>query len=287
MEHRSDDVHPMESIGSALRSAREKLNISLKTVAHETRISLRHLENIDADRFGDLPGGMYNRAFLKAYCDYLGLPHQKYLQQYLESTSRQIEKTAKPAARTDMKAVRQTRGIGPVISWSVLLVVSIGGIYLSRDGISRLFSPYFSRPRADSISIPPDTSADLQGSQNPESSTVPPPAESVPPDQTDPPTETGQNESDEPLRMDLEVVEQCWVSVTSDGTRVMVKIMEPGDEQTFRAEERFYVILGNAGGVRIRLNGKPARALGASGEVTRVLITLQNLEDLLMTDTAP
>jgi hypothetical protein len=71
------------------------------------------------------------------------------------------------------------------------------------------------------------------------------------------------------------------VSVNSDGTRVLVRLLEPGAHQTFDADDRFYIVLGNAGGVRLRINGKPARPLGKPGEVVRVLITTQNISDFL------
>src|SRR4029450_5101715 len=39
------------------------------------------------------------------------------------------------------------------------------------------------------------------------------------------------------LKLEFEVVQQCWVSVSRDGNRVLVKMLEPGDDLSFEAEE--------------------------------------------------
>lgn len=83
------------------------------------------------------------------------------------------------------------------------------------------------------------------------------------------------------IRLEFEVLQECWVSVNRDGSRVLVKILEPGDDQSFSATEQFYLVLGNAGGVRLKINGKQVKPLGKRGEVVRVLINGQNIKDLV------
>jgi cytoskeleton protein RodZ len=87
--------------------------------------------------------------------------------------------------------------------------------------------------------------------------------------------------------LNLQITQRCWVSVTSDGNRVLVKLLEPGDAQTFDALESLYLILGNAGGVRASINGKPAKPFGKDGEVVRVSINVQNVNELLEQPKSP
>ena len=82
----------MESIALKLKTRRESLNISLAQVANDTRISLRHLESLENGSYYDLPGGMYNRAILRAYCDELGLDKDEILRCYEEEKSPREEK---------------------------------------------------------------------------------------------------------------------------------------------------------------------------------------------------
>ena len=72
----------MNPLNVDLRLAREQAKISLQQVADQTRITLRHLENLEEGRYDQLPGGMYNRAFLRAYCECLGLDSAKFLKRY-------------------------------------------------------------------------------------------------------------------------------------------------------------------------------------------------------------
>lgn len=71
------------------------------------------------------------------------------------------------------------------------------------------------------------------------------------------------------------------MSLDRDGNRILEKKLEPGDTRSFSATEKFYMVLGNAGGVRLKINGKPARPLGKSGAVVRVLINEQTIKDLV------
>ena len=68
----------MNSLASELKAARERRNVVLSQIAEETRIGLRHLESLEEGRYSDLPGGIYNRAFIKAYCEFLNLDAQDH-----------------------------------------------------------------------------------------------------------------------------------------------------------------------------------------------------------------
>ena len=57
--------------------------------------------------------------------------------------------------------------------------------------------------------------------------------------------------------------------------------MDPGDVQRLYATEQFFLILGNAGGVHLKINGKSAKPLGKPGEVVKILINEKNLHEYL------
>jgi cytoskeleton protein RodZ len=76
-------------------------------------------------------------------------------------------------------------------------------------------------------------------------------------------------------------VQRCWMSLTSDGNRVVSRTLQAGESPIFDAKEQFVMVLGNAGGVRLKINGKPAKPLGAPGAVVKLLIDMQTIPDLL------
>lgn len=55
------------TLGQQLRRAREQRGVSLREISDQTRISMRHLEAIEADDYKHLPGGIFNRSFIKSY----------------------------------------------------------------------------------------------------------------------------------------------------------------------------------------------------------------------------
>ena len=57
--------------------------------------------------------------------------------------------------------------------------------------------------------------------------------------------------------------------------------MAPGEVQSISAYGQLTLIVGNAGGVHLKINGKRAKPLGKSGEVIKIHINEQNLQDFL------
>lgn len=62
-----------EGIGPQLRAAREAKGLSRDQLAAETRISSRHIENIEAGNFADLPGRTYAVGFSRTLAKSVGL----------------------------------------------------------------------------------------------------------------------------------------------------------------------------------------------------------------------
>jgi hypothetical protein len=74
--------------GSALRRHREERGISLKDVAARTKIGVRYLEYIEADRHALLPATVYLRGFLQEYSRATGLDPRRTTDSYLTRVRR-------------------------------------------------------------------------------------------------------------------------------------------------------------------------------------------------------
>jgi cytoskeletal protein RodZ len=74
------------------------------------------------------------------------------------------------------------------------------------------------------------------------------------------------------LTLDLEAMELSWVVVQVDGGSPHEALMRPGERIRWKAADRFTLTLGNAGGVRVELNGKPQGPFGPSGQVARDIV---------------
>ncbi len=256
-------------------------------MSDDTHITLRQLQSLEDGRYGDLPGGMYNRAFIRMYCTYLGLEPEGFVARYEEESAPRTEKTVKAKPRPEPVPVKSWH-VPQVLIWGIMLLASVVGVYFSHDWIAQVFSPYFAQAPAARIPLPPPTPATTPA-QPKEALTLQtaPPAANPPADQAQPAaaTEAAAPVPAEPpagtIRLSFEVVDPCWMSLTSDGTRVYSDTLQPGSTPFFDAKEQFEMVLGNAGGIKLKINGKPAKPLGAPGAVIKLLINAASIPELL------
>ena len=78
-----------ESIGEKLRLARETRGIALRDISEQTRISMRYLEAIESDDYRRLPGGIFNRSFIRAYAKFIGYDEQEAMDEYARTLREQ------------------------------------------------------------------------------------------------------------------------------------------------------------------------------------------------------
>ena len=73
----------MGEFGDKFRKEREKKGISLDDVSNVTKISSRMLQAIEEEHFEQLPGGVFNKGFIRAYAKHLGLNDEEAVTSYL------------------------------------------------------------------------------------------------------------------------------------------------------------------------------------------------------------
>lgn len=108
-----------------MRQAREERGISISEVAEQTRISPMYLELIENDDYRTLPGGIFNKGFVKSYAKYVGLDEQEALQDYAqvvaaEESDPEQSRTYRPEVLTD------DRTSGSMIPTVIFAVIILG-----------------------------------------------------------------------------------------------------------------------------------------------------------------
>lgn len=86
-EERAQASGGESSLGVLLRRAREAQHLSLRDISDHTRISRRYLEAIEADDYKNLPGGIFNRSFVKAFAKAVNFDETQAIRAY-ERTAR-------------------------------------------------------------------------------------------------------------------------------------------------------------------------------------------------------
>ena len=118
----------MLEFGSSFRKARESKNVSLDEIAVETRISSRFLTAIENEQFELLPGGIFNRGFIRTYAERLGLDTEEAITAY-EKLVQPIE--TEPAMPAEAVGRGRTTKIPVYIVAMVGLVILIAVYYVA------------------------------------------------------------------------------------------------------------------------------------------------------------
>jgi len=100
-----------------------------------------------------------------------------------------------------------------------------------------------------------------------------PVASPVAPPPTSPPASTPAPSVTKPavMRVDIKVTEPTWVSlIDADGKKLLVGLLVAGDVRTYQLTKTAVLRAGNAGGLTVRLDGKPLGPIGARGYVKEI-----------------
>lgn len=75
----------MAAFGEELRRAREARGLDLEAICATTKVPLRHIRNLEAGEFAELPGGVFRRGFVRSYLGAVGLEESIWMRRFDES----------------------------------------------------------------------------------------------------------------------------------------------------------------------------------------------------------
>jgi len=252
----------MASFGENLRRERELRGVSLREIAEGTKISVRFLQALEDDRIDVLPGGLFPKAFVRQYAGFLGLdPDRAAADFVLAQGEPQPELHPRPPA-----------------GWR--LPISPGALFLVAIAATAV-ALAFRRPAGEA-----ERRAQARATPTPAAAPAVLPGDRVyPPPAAEP--AAAASPSSEGLVLTLTAQQSCWVQVRADGETVLNRVLAEGESQTLEARGEIVLSVGNAGGLRVRVNDRPTVPLGRSGEVRKnIVITRQNLPSLVERDGA-
>jgi cytoskeletal protein RodZ len=226
------------SIGSILRSERLRQGKALDLIAAETKICSAILEAIENDQFDALPGGAYRRSFLRQYASAIGLDEEEtvaaFRRQYKDIP---VNLPSAPKPRT----LQHLRGAG----LALLAGLAVAGFYkVAKDSSPQYnYQPLKPPPRPARAPSKPATQS------------------------------LTENRASAPVRAVFTMTEPVWVSVSCDGKPTYTGVLSQTESRSFEASVSVTVLVGNAGGLTITLNGQPVGPIGAHGEIQLLELT--------------
>ncbi len=302
----------MESVGEFFRQVRETKGLTIDEVASKTRIRTDFVKALEDGNYAKLPDQVFARGFVRSYARSLGLDEEDAVHRFIQSAGafyekqdererlklRQVEEEQK--RRSNRKAVAIAIGIA-IVTLTMLLSREQSTVFrrgnADQTSTKRAVHP---AKEADSAkkqepatetskmteaplastqptgeihrsepSVEPAVTAKLELETPVTISTVSPGADGplggLSLDRTD-------SAQDGQLVLDLEATELSWVVVQIDNGSPQETLLRPGEKGHWKGQDQFILTLGNAGGVKAELNGKPQKPFGPSGKVARDIV---------------
>ena len=256
--------------GERLKRERELRGVSRDEICAATRIGTRFLEALENEQWGILPGGIFNRGFVRAVARFLGLDEDGLLAEYdlaLDKQNTQIE--AKPPVPQTPPRPRPGRSMW-LGTLCVIILLGIG--WLGWRGryktIGQATKQRNSEPSAVPAAARPERTTPNLSAENAATTTSAALATSASPSGT----------GSQGLQLKVEAGKETSVSVSADGSKVFEGSMIAGQSRTFTAQEAIDISAKDAGALLLELNGQTLAPLGPPGQPGNVTLTRSDLK---------
>ena len=237
----------MPALGEEFRSAREARGLTLSEVAEQIHIRSVYLNAIENEDWPAIGAPVYVRGFLRTYARFLGLDAEDAVARFNQSLPPERQAAPAPAA------IDTRPSTGPSI-WAIAgVLVAVGLVALVGYEWWQLAEGNNTSTMA--VSTPaPQPAGSGTGSLAPAANAFP--FASATPRPAVMPAH----------QIAIKITERSWLRVTVDGKTELEGILPAGTTRTFTGNVAD-IRVGNAGGVTVLVDGRPAVPLGKPGDV--------------------
>jgi cytoskeletal protein RodZ len=244
---------PVLTFGEELRRERLVREVSLEEISASTKISIRLLTALESSDVAKLPAPVFTRGFIRAYARHLGLDPEEKVNAYLADLAPEKEREG-GKRRSGSRFLRGRRAAASTIVVTVTAVLLLLGLIARPERRSASAAPIVQRRMAPSVSFK-------------NVAVSPGPAPVIQEQHAG-----AAADSSAAVSMELEFSQDSWTEVTTSGGQpIFSGLARRGTRQRFESQDGFRLTLGNAGGVKVTVDGRALEPLGGSGQVVRHL----------------
>jgi cytoskeleton protein RodZ len=286
----------MGAFGDRLRREREMRGITLDEITESTKISRRHLEALEGEHFNQLPGGVFNKGFVRAYARFLGIDEDQAVADYSAASNEQPEAENKFPLEIHDEPNRQlnprSSKLPLIFAVAALAGVLVGYGFWVKSKPHNSVSIESTRPPVNAATEPQPTDTNPQSgissTRNSTNDSVPAikqaPAQvaaaSQPAEQNShsAPAESAETPAARnAFLVQIVAKEDSWVSIVADGKSVMERVLAADKHKNVKAGKSLILRTGNAGGIEVSFNGRPLGALGNENEARTLTFNASGL----------
>lgn len=281
-------------IGGVLKERRLARGLDLERISSALKIKASYLKALEEEDFELFPADVYTIGYLRSYALYLGVSPEPLIEEFKALREKQVSEESVPSQSeskssqqpvkitSDQRAISESRIVTKLLKPHLLILIVI--FLIVGLIISSVFKTRTTRElrvkQAERIALPEPPPVIITSSDNTKSSS------DIPASQSQASQVIGQKESKvinpqapapspssdkEGYTIMITAQELTWLKVESE-EGVHDITMKPGDTVKYTSKKGFKLIIGNAGGIKLSLNGKDMGSPGKSGEVK--IITL-------------
>ena len=281
----------MESFGARLKREREQRKITLDEIAVSTKIGTRFLAAIEEDHFDQLPGGIFNKGFVRAYARHLGMDENQAIADFVAATEPVLPEPPPPrrpgtrrpggagagSQEEEPSAMAVFRGaFSPLCSWCWPADSRFGAFILARS----LPAPASRFQARLSLTLPPCRRSKRRARQCAPSRPSPTPIAATaaggpsldlrrPPRKAQSPRRQRHRRRRMPALFPvlIKARQDSWVAITADGKQIVQDTLAASAEKSIGARDQIVIKTGNVGALEISFNGKKLAPQGGYNQV--------------------
>lgn len=287
----------MPSFGQKLKLEREKRAITLEQISSSTKIGTRMLKALEDENFDQLPGGIFDKGFVRAYARHVGLDEDQAVADYLEASGQGLAPL--PDSKVDGEfAGEQSRESAPTgqIPWgwlaAGLLMIALALFFWSRwhhksEAPPPPASSTNSQPLAPADSVTPSKVSQASSTVADAAPSSPQPKDVSPAPKPAPasvnnvlaasspalsPSSTGE------FTVLILAREDSWLTIIADGNTIFESTLIAESQRPIHAQKEIVIRAGNTGALDFVFNGKKLPAQGDYGEVKTLTFGVGGLQ---------
>ena len=262
----------MGSFGERMRHERDKRGITLDSISENTKIPTLYLEALEKEEFDKLPGGIFNKGFVRSYASFLGMNEEQTLKEFIEVAGDPEQPLPDPpvARRPEIPQLKESR------SWvgvSTAVVFAVGLLFAGWQAVRMVRRATGSSNASSSPSQGNEQSSGVPATYQPENAAT---ATFQPASQTTTTPAPGLVPAAATTRTEKFVIlvranKPTWVSITADGKPFLEGVLKR--RKKIHAYSQVVLKTNNAGALAVSLNGKRLPSLGNQDQQTTITFT--------------